>query len=43
MREFLQKFTNSQIDLSEACEYISSKLKHHCAKKDLSEANRAIS
>ena len=38
MREFLQKFTNSQINLSEEWEHFFQNIKAHCAKKDISEA-----
>ena len=38
MREFLQKLTNSQINLSEAWEYFFKKLKQQHAQKDVSEA-----
>ena len=38
MREFLQKFTNSQIDLSEAWEHFFKNIKAHHAQKDISEA-----
>ena len=38
MREFLQKFTNTQINLSEACEYFIKNIKAHRAQKDISEA-----
>ena len=38
MREFLKKFTNSQINLSEAWENFFKNTKAHCAQKDISEA-----
>jgi len=34
----LQKFTYSQINLSEACEYFIKNIKAHRAQKDISEA-----
>ena len=38
MREFLENFTNSQINLSEGREYFFKNTKAHRAKKDISEA-----
>ena len=37
MREFFQKFTNSQINLSEAWEHFFKNIKSHHAQKDISE------
>ena len=38
MRGFLQKFINSQINLSEAREHFFKNTKAHRAQKDISEA-----
>ena len=38
MREFVNKITNSQINLSEALEHFFKNNKSHRAQKDLSEA-----
>ena len=38
MREFLKKFTNSQINISEAWDYLFKSIKAHHAQKDISEA-----
>ena len=38
MREVLQKLTNSEINVSEACEHFFKNIKAHHAQKDLSEA-----
>ena len=42
MREFLQKFTNSQLNPSEACEHFLKNIKAHRAQKDISEALEQI-
>ena len=42
MREFLQKFTNCQINLSEAWEQSFKNNKAHHAQKDISEALEQI-
>ena len=38
MREFLQKITNSQINLSEARDHFFQNTKAHHSQKDISEA-----
>ena len=42
MREFLQNFTKSQINLSEAREHFFKNNKAHHAQKDISEALKQV-